>query len=320
MQADLTTEVLDHDAPALRRDEDFAQPESTVQRLVYSCPVDHTGMAVYVKGWFRPETKSTPLLFIHDVGEHFGLYSESSAAICARGHNVYGFDLRGHGRSGRRAGHIPKFGVLVKDLLQVSAWVRNREDGRAPVLIGQGVGALIALSFHKHFAKHCSGIVLASPSISLTKQPNRFQSWAVKVLAESSPTFRLPNFLRPRITEVMSLDQQVISTPDEPVIDITNKITARYAHEILQAIENSSGLLESFKGESLILCPEDDALCRYDSILQIVAGFQQRDAIRVEMIADAGHQLFSGKYPGREAAIDLLLSWLGRHDKDKETK
>jgi len=316
MQPDHLTESADHDEAAMRREEDLDQPTTGVQRLVYSCPVDHSGTAVYVKGWYRSDLATTPILFVHDVGEHFGRYRDAATTLCQRGHNTYGFDLRGHGRSGRRAGHIPKFSYLIKDLLQVCAWVRNREKGRAPMIVGQGVGALIVLNFHKYYAKHCAGIVLGAPSLCLIEAPTRFRTWMLRVLAESSPTLRLPNFLRPRITDAAFHSLPGRATDDDAGTDLTHKITARYAHEVLQAIDRGLDHLKAFNGKALLLIPEQDTLCRYDSILQSSSQVKKPGMIQVDIVANAGHQLFSGNDPGRSTAIDFLLSWIEKQSND----
>ena len=55
---------------------------------------------------------------VHDLGERADLYKRTAMSFVERGYSTYAFDLRGHGRSGRRLGHAPGFTILVKDLLQ----------------------------------------------------------------------------------------------------------------------------------------------------------------------------------------------------------
>ena len=121
---------------------------------------------------------------------------------------------------------------------------------------------------------------------------------------------RLPRFLRPKITDSAASSAPIKTNHGNVGFDISHKITARYAHEVIRAIQRSSGHLKALNGEALILCPEADNLCRYDSILQTLAGLKERDLVRVEIIANAGHQLFSGEVNDRTIATTHLLNWL----------
>src|SRR5690606_30753211 len=135
-----------------------------------SLPVDHHGTTVYVKGWRRPENTKPPIVIAHDLGENISMYRDVAKKLIKQGHNVYGFDLRGHGRSGRRLGHAPSFNILVLDLLQVAAWVRHQEAGKPAIIVGQGIGALITLSFTKRYSHFCRALVLSAPVLELATE------------------------------------------------------------------------------------------------------------------------------------------------------
>src|SRR5690606_5848236 len=113
-----------------------------VRNLVYICPVDHVGTSVFVKGWVVPGSRQHPIVLVHDLGETVYMMGGLATKLAEAGYSVYSFDQRGHGQSGRRLGHIPGFNQLALDLLQVVAWVKHKEGGRKPVIVGQGLGAL----------------------------------------------------------------------------------------------------------------------------------------------------------------------------------
>ena len=114
--------------------------------------------------------------------------------------------------------------------------------------------------------------------------------------------------MRPKITDA-AMGNVASHDVDATGLEFA-KITARYANEVLTAIANGTALLKAFNGEALILCPESDTLCHYDPILRLVAGLDRRDSLQVEIVADAGHQLFSNESPGRHFAIDMLINWI----------
>ena len=80
-----------------------------VHNLVYTCPVDHVGTSVFVKGWLIPGRQKRPVILVHDLGETAEKLSDCAIRLARAGYSVYSFDMRGHGQSGRRLGTFPAF-------------------------------------------------------------------------------------------------------------------------------------------------------------------------------------------------------------------
>ena len=151
-----------------------------------------------------------PILIVHDLGEHAEMYRHVIDDIVERGKNVYMFDLRGHGRSGKRLGHAPSYDILIKDLLQVAAWVRHKESGLAPIIIGHGIGALITMDFSKTYSSLCKAMVLSAPCLELVHETTRMTRFFIKVLADIAPMVRIPIPLCPQFTrDLMSIQHQI---------------------------------------------------------------------------------------------------------------
>ena len=268
-----------------------------IQRLVYSCPVDHSGTTVYVRGWCNTDGSKHPIVLVHDLGEEISMYKKAAVDICKAGYNVYGFDLRGHGRSGRRLGHIPSFSVLIHDLLQVLAWVKHKEGGQPPLLIGQGVGALIAISFTRKFPKFCQSVVLSAPCLELSTKVSKPAKLLLKALSEFAPTSRLPRSLAPIFTDDSAKR--------------TSRITANFAHEVFMALSTSDNKLLDIDGQMLILCPSNDRVCRYGA-LKKAALLHDKGNITIVDVEEAGHHVFTESEATRKAATEHMFEWLQR--------
>ncbi len=74
------------------------------------------------EGWLRPRggvplryrwcpaaAPRATLVFVHGLAEHTGRLDHVFAALVPRGLSCLGFDLRGHGCSGGRRHHLPRF-------------------------------------------------------------------------------------------------------------------------------------------------------------------------------------------------------------------
>lgn len=301
------------------------KPFPNVQKIVSSLPVDHYGTSVYVKGW-RPETPPSadrhPILIVHDLGEHAGLYREAALTFVENGYATYGFDLRGHGRSGRRLGHASSFNVLVKDLLQVAAWVRRNEGGKPPIILGQGIGALIALEFTKSYGSLCKAVILSAPVLELSAKVSWFTRAFLKIMADVSPTMRLPKRLNPRFAKdfcpgakdppVGSRDGDEQSAAEVSRNNFFPRLTAVFANELLQATTRAKASFVEYRGLVLILCPVNDAICTYTH-LKKSAVLHADDNVQIRDLPNCAHHVFTEDEPTRQAAFKIILPWLTQH-------
>ena len=281
-----------------------------VRKLVSSLPVDHAGTTVFVKGWHVEQTARAPVVIVHDLGEQATLYRETALTLARHGHSVYSYDLRGHGRSGRRLGHAPSFNVLIKDLLQVAAWARHKEHGRAPVLLGHGIGALIALSFAQDFASFCHGIILSAPSFELATPVPVWMRLLIKALAEISPTLRLPAFACPRFIRE-SRSSQLESTGETDRIVYFPRLTAIFADALVHAIKAADSGRIDYKDPVLVLCPENDVICSYAQLKKAAAMHGGHNLVLADL-PNVGHDVFVDGETNRQEALRCILPWLAQ--------
>ena len=272
-----------------------------VHNLVYTCPVDHVGTSVFVKGWLIPGKQHRPVILVHDLGETADSLSAFAKSLARHSYSAYCFDMRGHGQSGRRLGHVPSFGQLSHDLLQVAAWVRHKEQGRRPVIVAQGVGALVALFFAKGFQKYCSSMVLISPIFALKDVLTPFRRFLIKRVADFFPTMMLPGKICPVFTEGYKENRQARNPP---------KISAQLANELLNAVSQARKLLNRHSVPTLFLCPADDTVCRYDFLKKLLQKPRHRDRHQIVFLNSNQHQLMSAGPEAFSSLAAYLFAWL----------
>ena len=280
--------------------------ESPVTIQVYNCPVDHDGTVIYVKGWTRHDCQKPPVVFVHGLRENVGLYRDATKILVKAGYNVFGFDLRGHGRSGRMLGHIPTFESLVSDLLQVVAWVRFKSERKTPIIIAQGIGALITVHFQRTYPELCRAAVLVAPCFwGHTSKTNEM---IIKVLAEMSPMVKMPIRLTPKFLAIYNSSRNKHLGP-------TLRwgfygITASFVKEILRAVAMMPEKFQEYRCRSLMLCPCKDDDFEYSEIYKWIENHPHKDMLTVKELTDAGHHVLSGRPEDLKQAMDLILPWL----------
>src|SRR3989449_7885063 len=88
---------------------------------------------------YEAATPRAVVLMLHGWFDHGGRWRELGERLRAAGLSAYVLDLRGHGRSGGRPGHLSRFSQLLGDLQAFRRVVRLKSD-RPQVLVGLSFG------------------------------------------------------------------------------------------------------------------------------------------------------------------------------------
>src|SRR5437660_11866234 len=84
------------------------------------------------------------VLALHGWFDHAGRWRETGERLCGAGYSAYLLDLRGHGRSGGRPGHLSRFSQLLGDL-QASRRVVPPRTAPPQVLLGISFGGPVSV-------------------------------------------------------------------------------------------------------------------------------------------------------------------------------
>lgn len=109
------------------------------------------------------------ILLLHRGHEHSGRLNEVAKHFVARGHTVFAYDARGHGRSPGRRGEARNVSVLVRDL---DAFVRHitRKHGYAPeqiCIVANSIAFVVAATWVHDYAPRIRCMVLLAPAFDI---------------------------------------------------------------------------------------------------------------------------------------------------------
>jgi alpha-beta hydrolase superfamily lysophospholipase len=129
--------------------------------------VDGDNLAV--QDWYVPSRAGVraTVIVVHGLGEHIGRYENVAQQLNRWGFSVRGYDQHGHGRSGGARGSLPTPTRLLDDLADMVDSVRLRRGRGMPIVIlGHGMGAVVAARFVYRSIRSVQGLVLVSPSFA----------------------------------------------------------------------------------------------------------------------------------------------------------
>ncbi len=144
----------------------------------------------------RSESLRGVVLLVHGLGEDCSRYDLLAYRLNEWGFAVRGYDQYGHGESDGPRGGLPSEHYLIDDLAYVIDCTRARMAPHTPlILLGHGMGALVAGRLVAQGVRSVQGLVLSSPAFDFDL--SALQKRWVSALAKVAPHWRLTNLLDP---------------------------------------------------------------------------------------------------------------------------
>lgn len=215
------------------------------------------GTSLAYQFWLPVEPAEAVVAYLHGVGGHSGQPTYRYFIDCLVGARcaVYGLDLRGHGHSGGRRGHVDHWRDYLGDVSGFMAAVRRGQPDIALFLFGQSLGGLIALEYAIEAGSDLDGVIVSAPALA---QPNvaRWVPPLLRALAKVAPTLAvnpkmdLGAFTRDR-DEVAKLEADPLRYP---------KVTSRLAGEFEAAVARVQANAHRLEVPVLIVVGQADAV------------------------------------------------------------
>jgi alpha-beta hydrolase superfamily lysophospholipase len=227
------------------------------------------------------------LVIVHGLGEHSGRYDEFASSMAGSGISSYALDLRGHGQSEGRRGHVPAFDVWLQEVDRFRSEAEGLAGGGVPLfLLGQSMGGLIALRYMEEYPGAFRGAVICSPWLATAMAVPRWKTLLAPVMARFAPALPFPHGLDP---DHLSRDPAVaVAYRNDPLAQpsITPRAFAEVAHAMGQVLQRS----DRIRAPLLFLMGDADSIVDTDSALRFARSLAAPD-VTVRVRPGALHEL-----------------------------
>lgn len=252
---------------------------------------------------YEPECSfGTAVLVVHGWSDHAGRYAWLGGRLRDAGLATYVADLRGHGRSGGRRGHLSRFSQLLGDLQAFRRVVRARADV-PQILLGHSLGGLVVLRYlETQPAAPPVAAVVSGPFLGLPYPIPLWKQLAEQFLGDLWPGLAVPIDLD---VDHLSRDPGVNAAyRSDPVVHQQMTVGAwreiRWAQRAVAA--------DATRVESPVLF----LLAGEDHIVDVPAARAFADVLRgtaaVRWYGEMYHEVLND--PQRERVIDDVLAFL----------
>lgn len=207
------------------------------------------------------------LVVIHGLLEHCMNYRPLIQGAVKKGYIVYAFDLRGHGRSTGKRGHIESFSDFFDDLKAFTRFVTKDSGVKKLTLFGHSMGGLIATYFTVAHPEKVEKLVLSSPAYGFYNKWAKFLIKPLKHLSDYLPEMYLSQIVP---IKVLTHDSKMLThIENDPLRQ--QKITAKFLHEFYLNVNASLALAANLTVPTYIFQAGNDKLVSVKKVKRFYA-------------------------------------------------
>jgi len=161
----------------------------------------------YIQGWEPEGTPKALVCLVHGHGEHTGRYEHVGKALNEAGYALFGFDLRGHGKTGGTRGYIPSLEEALLDIQRFLGFQEQNFPDTPIFLYGHSLGGMLALAYAIRRGDEIQGVIATGAFLRSPLWDQKAKVALAKMLGSLIPKLTLPSGLDPNI---LSRDPEVV--------------------------------------------------------------------------------------------------------------
>jgi acylglycerol lipase len=237
----------------------------------------------------------------HGLGEHAGRYERFAQGMARLGMATYAVDLRGHGLSQGRRGHVDSWSQWTDD---VAAFVRHVSDVESTEVVPLGHsfgGAAMLSTVLAGKLPSSKRFVVSSPALRLKVAVPALQLSAARLASTLIPKMTLGNNVDPRT--ISRIPEVVEAYRTDPLVH--SKISARMYTEWQSAAADILARANEIKIPFLILAGSADRLIDPQGSEEL---HRQSAVSELHMLEGRYHEPFNDL--GSDEVFDLIARWL----------
>lgn len=261
------------------------------------------GTQIYYQAWTAPGKPKAILVLAHGIGEHSGRHAQVADYFARMKYAFWACDLRGHGKSGGKRGHIESFDEYLADIDHLIRIAKDRYPSTKTFLMGLSLGGLIAAYYAEKHPGELAGLILSAPALAEKMKVSPAKVMIAKTLSGIIPSFSTGTGLDPNL---LSHDREVVRKyVEDPLV---HKVaTARWFTEYRRAQDETMRAADKLTLPCLVLQAGADGIV--DSSMTV-------DFFKRIASSDKTLKVYEGFYhevlnePGKVSVLGDVGTWL----------
>ncbi len=259
------------------------------------------GTEIFYKYILADKPKAS-VFIVHGLGEHLGRYDNVTNTL--KEYNLFLLDLRGHGKSGGKRGHVMRFDEYLDDVDALRNEMKGLVQGKTFIL-GHSMGGLIVLRYAIYRPEGISGVVSSGPLLGVNVKVPKIKDMIGRLVANLAPGLSMSNEID---TGKLSHNKAVVDAyNNDPLVHA--KVSARWYVEMVKAMEDTNANAGRLSMPCLILHGSADALTNPES---------SREFFEKAGSKDKTYKLYDGYYHEvyneveKQKPLSDMAEWLNK--------
>ena len=260
------------------------------------------GLHLHGAYFLPPGEIKAVIVLIHGMGEHFGRYKHVVEFFNSIGYAVIGMDLRGHGTSQGKRGHIDSFQQLMDDTGLLVKKAAELFNGLPLIMYGHSLGGNIAANYVLRRQPALKGLIVTAPYFKLAFDPPKWKVAMSKIMAKIFPALTLPTELE---QAALSREQAVVDAyKNDPLVH--DKISAAFFTNVHAAATYPIEHAEELKIKTLVMHGLSDRITSYKGTTAFARN--NPELIELKLWEGLYHEIHNEKE--KQMVFDHIASWL----------
>ncbi len=240
---------------------------------------------------------------IHDFYGDSSFFDYLVDYFCYTMIDLYVPDLRGHGKSEGKRGHVEYFDEYLKDIDKLVQIIKDKDDDKV-LFITQGIGSLIALLWSVYNEKDVWGIVSSSFGYRFSKNVISIDnSFIYNTLYKIIPGFKYKIRNLNRI-----INPNVIYKKEKKLI-LQNFVTLQWYCQYKSFLKLLDNKIKDFNKPILFIEKKDNRLYDYESFLKMFHRIKTTDK-KITIHDYSSSDIFITHEEEREELFKEIFDWI----------
>jgi alpha-beta hydrolase superfamily lysophospholipase len=264
------------------------------------------GLTLATKTWLPDGDMKAMVPFCHGGGEHSGRYQHVGEAFAAAGYGLHMADLRGHGKSPGKRGHMMAWEEYRSDMQAIMEEARKIAPDAKHFLAGHSLGGLITLSVAEDDPPGYQGVFTTAPFLAMAWSPPAWKLSLGRTLANVMPGLTLSTGLP---LEVLTHDITFVDAyKADPLVH--GMVSTRASTEIFKAQDYIMDKAHQVKLPLLILHGAQDSIASPVASQTFYDRAGSTDKTRI-IYEDFYHEVCNELE--RESVLTDMIRWMDEH-------
>ncbi len=258
----------------------------------------------------RVENPRAVLVINHGFAEHVGRYDHVAEYFSKEGGlTVYRYDLRGHGKTEGRKGHIDSYKTFIDDSHSMVELARRENPKKDIFMLGHSMGGLVTCMYGLSYPNSLKGQIFSGAAVNSLPKAKGLNKGLLKLLGTITPRLPMRNVVEDDICTVEEVVRRYKSDPE-----VLKKADFKFLKEFLvEAPKFVRKNIGSYNYPCLICHGKEDKIVPVDISYYLYDNISSRDK-ELRVYKGLYHEILNEEE--KYQVMEDMLNWLNKRIDD----